>query len=130
MSFSHKAFVFDWRQFNAELAKPLAESLRDGNTKRLIAFGERHLRLLRDPYEGLMLPTNWGEQLSEADIQEVADYVLTKFYNPTEDGGIGDAWLDIEVQLHADEREALLGMPFGEKTHVFDPGRMGSYFQN
>lgn len=60
----------------------------------------------------------------------VADFVLTKYYDPREDRGLGEAWQVVEGRLDAEQRLALLGQPFGPEETPFDPGRMGSYFQD
>jgi hypothetical protein len=130
MSMSHKAFVFDWEAFRGELAPLLAASLEDGDPARLVEFGGRHRESLRDPYEGEPLGDDWAEHLEVGDVQEVADFVLTRYYDPTADGGIGEAWAEIEARLDAGQRLALLGRPFGPEETPFDPGRMGSYFQD
>jgi hypothetical protein len=130
MSMSHKAFVFDWEMFGRELAPLLAASLEDGDTVRLVEFGDRHRHFLRDPYKGERLGENWPGSLGVGGIQEVADFVLTRYYHPTEDGGLGEAWQEIDARLAAEQRLALLGQTFGSEESLFDPGKMGSYFQD
>jgi hypothetical protein len=130
MSMSHKAFVFDWEAFHSELAPLLAASLEDGDLDRLLQFGDRHRHFLRDPYEGERLGENWASTLGVGDTQEVAEFVLTRYYDPTEDGGLGEAWQEIDAHLDAEQRLALLGQPFGSEESPFDPGKMGSYFQD
>lgn len=127
---SHKAFVFDWDNFQSELAPLLESGLRDGDTTRLVDFGDRHFDSLRDPYEGEPLGEDWSESLGAGDVQEVADFLLTRYYDPTQDGGLGEAWLGLEDHLDSEQRQALLGQPFGPEGAPFDPGRMGSYFQD
>jgi hypothetical protein len=130
MAMSHKAFVFDWDAFRGELAPLLAASLGDGDTTRLVEFGHRHHYSLRDPYEGEPLGDNWAGRLRLGDVQEAAEIVLTRYYDPTADGGLGEAWLWLEDHLDAEQRPALLGNQFGPEGAPFDPGRMGSYFQD
>src|SRR4051794_21853672 len=130
MSMSHKAFVFDWGAFHKELAPFLIEALENGDPTRLVEFGDRHRHSLRDPYEGECLGEKWSERLEVGDVQEVADFVLTRYYDATEDRGLSQAWLELESLLDAEQRLALLGRPFGPEEMLFDPGRMGSYFQD
>lgn len=130
MSMSHKAFVFDWNGFQSELAPLLARSLADGDTVRLIEFGSRHQISLREPYEGEPLDPDWIEHLEIGDVQEVADFVLTRYYDPTQDRGLGGLWSVLDDSLDAGQRQALLGRTVGPETEPFDPGRMGSYFQD
>jgi hypothetical protein len=130
MSMSHKAFIFDWDAFQRELAPLLEASLGDGDSTRLIEFGERYRHSLCDPYEGDPLGGEWAGRLGVGDVHEVADFVLTRYYDPTADGGLGEAWLGLEEHLDAEQRMAILGKPFGPARAAFDPGRMGSYFQD
>ena len=130
MSMLHKAFIFHWDAFRTELGPLLAASLHDLDTTRLIEFADRHRRSLRDPYDSERLSENWADQLEVGDVQEVGDFLLTKYYDPKEDRGLGEAWLLLEDSLDAEQRQALLGQPFGPEKARFDPGRIGSYFQN
>ena len=127
---SHKAFLFDWNRFQQELAALLGSCLESDDPASLVAYANDHLDDLKDPYEGEPLDENWAEQMENGDIQEVADYVLTKFYDPTADAGLGDLWMQIENELEASDSSALLGDPFSPTMQLFDPGRMGAYFQS
>jgi hypothetical protein len=108
----------------------LGSNLRDGDTTRLVEFGDRHRESPRDPNEGERLGDDWAGGLGGGDVQEVADFLLTRYYDPTEYLGLGEAWLGLEDRLDAEQRRALLGQPFGPEGATFDPGRMGSYFQD
>lgn len=130
MSMSHKAFAFDWIGFDRELAPTLALALKEDATAPLEAFIDDHLDDLCDPYEGEPLLIDWRALLSVGDVQEVSDFALTKYYRLVEDFGVGDNWLDLSTDLSESQQRALLGEPFGEKGHLFDPGRMGAYFQS
>lgn len=130
MSMSHKAFLFDWSGFQRELAEILASCLKRDDAVELMAFANDHLDELKDPYEGEPIDKSWTNQMQNGDIQEVADFVLTKFYDPTVDAGVGDNWMRIVDELEAPVRSALLGEPFGPPKQPFDPGRMGAYFQS
>lgn len=130
MTMSHKAYWFDWDAFRDQLASRLMSSLANRDAAPLIEFGNAHLASLSDPYEGNPLQSDWADALGAGDVQTAADYVLTKFYRPTEDFGVGDMWLAVEGALSVEQRAALLGKPFGPEPDLFDPGRMGSYFQD
>jgi hypothetical protein len=130
MSMSQKAFVFDWANFQSELAPRLAKSLASDDAAPLVEFATAHLALLRDPDAGGSLDADWIERVDVRDVQVVADHVLTKYYDPADDGGVGDTWLKLDDELQGDARAALLGEPFGPPGRLFDPGRMGSYFQS
>lgn len=128
MSISHKAFALDFTAFERDLAPLLDACLRDDDPEPLIAFIEANRQLLVDPYEGEPLPANWRSLIDVGDVQEYADFALTRYYDPGDDFGLADDW-DSET-LAEDIQSALLGQPFGEGNLRFDPGRMGSFFQN
>jgi hypothetical protein len=47
-----------------------------------------------------------------------------------DDEGLGACWLHVSEWLPQPQRAALLGTSFGPAGNLFDPGRMGSYFQD
>lgn len=123
----HKAFAFDWNAFQGDLAPVLREALSSDAEAELAAFIERHRQSLTDPYEGEPLPEDWSSLMDNRDVQEHGDFALTHYYSPTDDFGIGGSWLALADSFPA--AHALLGTPFGPEHRLFDPGRMGSYFQ-
>ena len=62
-------------------------------------------------------------------MHEYGDFALTRFYDPADDRGVGNAWVGIDASLPEQDRPALLGRPLGRAGREFDPGRQGSYFQ-
>jgi hypothetical protein len=64
------------------------------------------------------------------DVQRLGDVALTRFYDPAADEGLLYAWLPHVEGLPPAVRRALLGTPVGGGGRLFDPGRMGSYFQS
>lgn len=130
MSFSHKAFAFDGHAFERQLAPTLRQALAQGGTSALEAFIDTHRALLKDPYEGEPLSPDWRSQLEAGDVQELADFALTRYYDPKEDFGIGAEWAGLEPDLPGVQRQALLGAVLEAGGQAFDPGRMGSYFQD
>lgn len=126
VSFSHKAFEFDWAAFEREFAPTLGQALKANDAALVEEFIEQHRGALCDPYEGEPLPPDWRSVLEVGDLQELSDFALTRYYLPTQDFGLSDEWTDLsESQM----KMALLGEPFGEPGNSFDPGRMGAYFQ-
>jgi hypothetical protein len=124
MSFNHKAFEFNWPAFSDEMLPWLSEALAADDCERLSAFVDANVSACRNPYDEEPLPLNWREMLEVGDAQELADFALTKYYDPTDDHGLGDAWMELDGALPSDMRAALLGQAIAQ----FDPGRQGSYF--
>jgi hypothetical protein len=130
MSMSHKAYAFDWNAFDRdELSMILPRSLESDDVLPLIRYIDIHLGELKDPYEGEPLDETWQEMLGTKDVHEYADFALTRFYDPDTDLGIGEEWIEIDDSLSECNRNSLLGFPLRSNNNVFDPGRMGSYFQ-
>jgi hypothetical protein len=123
----HKAFAFDWTAFQRHLAPILHDALSSDSIAGLAAFIEHHHQSLTDPYEGQPLPEDWPSLMENGDVQDHGDFALTLYYSPTADFGIGDSWLALSDDSSV--ANALLGEPFGPADNLFDPGRMGAYFQ-
>lgn len=128
----HKAFVFRYSAFKAELLPLLEEALVTGDPSPLAAFIESERESFRDPYEGEPLDDDWQSLLDIADVHQYGDFALTRYYNPTEDIGLGHAWGEVERLLESrlGGSGAILGRPVGAEGVLFDPGKMGSYFQS
>ncbi len=127
MSMNHKAFAFDWNAFQRHLAPLLHEALESGSVAELVRFIESHRQSITDPYEGDPLPEDWTAVMENRDVQDHADIALTLYYSPRADFGIGESWCGFSRGFPA--RQSLLGEPFGPSDNLFDPGRMGAYFQ-
>lgn len=133
MSMEHKAFAFDYDSFNGELGRLLRHSLESGHTEGLVEFIEANRDDLTDPYEGDPLDEDWQEMVETADAHTYGDFALTKYYDPTEDHGLGYDWDTLEELLDAEAgggAPLVLGTPFGPAGKLFDPGKMGSYFRS
>ena len=131
MSMDHKAYAFDYDAFDAELRPVLEGSLRSGDVGPLLGFIREHFAELKDPYEGEPLEGNWQDLLTYEDPQEYGDFALTKYYEPSDNLGVGTDWTALEELLvgELDQRtDFTLGHTVGPPGNVFDPGRMGSYF--
>lgn len=124
MSFDHKAFEFNWQAFSDEMLPWLSDALAADDCERLSAFLDANASACRNPYDGEPLSLDWRAMLEVGDVQELADFALTKYYDPTDDHGLSDAWMELDEALPADMRAALLGQAIAG----FDPGRQGSYF--
>jgi len=128
VSMSHKAYAFDWSAFvRDELHNVLLDALSSGDERGLIRYIEANRHYINDRYGGGPLSADWKDSLGNYDVHEIADFALTRFYDPMENYGIDHYWLDLGFE-HLPEagQAALLGTPLGT---YFDPGRQGSYFQ-
>jgi hypothetical protein len=132
MAMDHKAFVFRYAEFNRDLKPLLVAALVSRDPQQLVAFIDADRPSFRDPYEGETLPANWQALLETKDVDEFGDFVLTKYYDPREDIGLGRDWQEIQQALEDafGMSGGILGQPLGVGEHIFDPGKMGSYFQS
>lgn len=132
MSIEHKAFIFDYEMFELELKDILELAIDSNDSTGLKQFIDLNINDITDPYEGERLSENWYEMLESENAQHYGDFALTKFYNPTEDIGLGYEWIKIEDMLsnNIGESISILGKPIGKIDNYFDPGKMGSYFQS
>jgi hypothetical protein len=129
----HKAFLFDYEQFERELLPTLEASLKTQEITSLRSFITSNLDALSDPYEGDLLDDNWEGMVEPRDVHQYGDFALTKYYDPCSDIGLGDVWEGVQQFMAADLTSALspiLGRVIGPETSPFDPGKMGSYFQS
>jgi hypothetical protein len=122
MSFSHKAFAFSWESFAEELTPLLSQALASERDAALEAFIERNISACSSPYDGEPLGSNWKELLEVGTTQELGDFALTKYYEPTQDFGLGEAWGELEAALLAPQRAALLGTAFGQPGSLLTQG--------
>ena len=129
MSMDHKAYAFNWTRFDLDLHPLLVDALAANDTTELEAFTDQHRQELTDPYEGAPLPEDWRAMLENRDVHEFGDFALTRHYNPRDEWGVGEEWMELSEQLSEAAVGALLGSPVGPPEARFDPGRLGSYFQ-
>jgi len=133
MTIDHKAFVFDEAAFASELRPILEESLRTRSSYALVEFIDSRIGGLRNPYDGELLDQDWRESVETSDVDTFGDFALTKYYDPTKDIGLGGDWESAQAFLIAklgNIESPVLGRPVVCGTAIFDPGKMGSYFQS
>lgn len=130
MSMCHKAFILDYGPFEREIAPILFEALLAGDSRDLAKFIDANQQSLALPWDASPLPSAWRTVVGSRDVQQVADIVLTKYYDADEDHGLQEHWTAVSERLPNEARLSLLGEPFGPTTMLFDPGRMGAYFQD
>jgi hypothetical protein len=134
MSMSHKAFVFDHARFERELRERLLAALASDDARPLDAFINANREMLRDPYEGEPLSPDWRATFRPSDVQAYADFALTKYYDPSDDLGLGTDWQDANEALEQAGLggDMLLGTALTTPDGAlgFDPGRQGAYFQS
>jgi hypothetical protein len=125
----HKAYAFDWTRFGRGLRPTFDLALYNDHPDVLEAYIDRHWRKLTDPYEGEPLTEDWRELLEAGDVQELADFAMTRYYQVRENCGIGYSWMQLSEELPEPIAAALLGYAYPIDNATFDPGRMGAYFQ-
>lgn len=128
----HKAFLFDYINFDRELRPILEDALVSGDCGGLVSFIVAHLHDLRDPYESEALGDAWETMIETQDAHQYGDFALTKYYNPAADIGLGATWQNVQELVAADPAltvSPILGSTIGPQNDPFDPGKMGAYFQ-
>lgn len=132
MSSEHKAFIFDYSDFESQLKAILENALASGDSSSIKRYIAENLAHLKDPYEGEMLNENWESMLEIQDPHQYGDFALTKFYDALEDIGLGYDWESIQDLLShkSNCKTIILGLPIGLDNNYFDPGKLGSYFQS
>jgi hypothetical protein len=132
MSSEHKAFIFDYLDFEIQLKDILENALKNGEISSLKKYIIDKIVYLKDPYEGEQLNNDWESMLEIKDPHQYGDFALTKFYNPHEDIGIGYDWDTVQNILSSKPacKAIILGSPVGSDNNYFDPGKLGSYFQS
>jgi hypothetical protein len=142
VSIDHKAWLFDYRAFERELADTLYGALQTGDGRALKAFIDRHSGELTDQWTEERFGPDWEEELrrrpgkppAEYDVQDYGDIALTKYYDVSDSRGLSYDFDAVHAYLAglpalADVADALIcGYPFGPAGRPFDPGRMGTGF--
>lgn len=133
MSMEHKAYIFDFDTFSREL-KPIMEAgLQSGSIDQIRAFIHSNKSSLCDPYEGEPLEDDWEDMIEDKDIHQYGDFAITKYYSPQQDKGMGYDWEDLQKIVLTGtgmKHSPILGVPLESDDNIFDPGKMGSYFQD
>ncbi len=101
----------------------MSEALSAEDRESFVRFVDANLTHCLSPYDGSALSPSWKDLLEVGDAQELADFALTKYYDPADDHGLGETWVEEEAALPENMRPALLGHPIAH----FDPSRQGSY---
>jgi hypothetical protein len=133
MSIDHKAYLFRYDQFQEELADLVLRSLRTGELGPLRTFINRHRASLTDHATEEPLADDWEEEYGqEPDVQRYADLALTRYYDLTDNLGLGYGFDALLAYLRTVSRLArhadglICGSLFGPKGKRLDPGRMGT----
>lgn len=133
MGSEHKAYIFDFNKFSKELKPILELALASGEIESLRNFIISNKSHLCDPYEGEPLADNWEGMIEVKDAEQYGDFALTKYYDPLTDQGLGYFWENIAtiISEHSNSSYAtILGEPLGTADCYFDPGKLGSFFQD
>lgn len=127
----HKAFLFDYRKFEYELLPVLQDALLINECNTLICFIQQNIDFLTDPYEGVPLNDDWKGMIETEDAHQYGDFALTRYYDPTDDIGLGMSWQNIRELIPTERPTSpILGSFIGPDGNPFDPGKMGAYFQS
>jgi hypothetical protein len=137
MSICHKAYLFRFDEFEAELSDILYDALGSGDVEPLRAFIHQHRAALTDLWTAEPLPESWEDRFlndpnRKGDVQAYADVALTKYYNLTEDWGLIyqfdalGAYLKSVPEWEDDGDTLICGYLFGPGGKRLDPGRMGT----
>ncbi|UPZ16628.1 hypothetical protein [Flavobacterium humidisoli] len=129
----HKSFLFNTSAFTKELSEIILTAGETDNEKLLISFINQNLNDLKSPYSGEELTAEWIEELETEDIQELADFAMTKYYNPDEELGLSYSWELLlesfdELDLKFNNEYYILGKSLDSENFTLDPGRMGLGF--
>ena len=132
MPMEHKAYLFDYIGFAQELKPILEQALATRSAEKLVQFIDTHLGSLRHPDEGTTLDDHWRSLIEQGNPDEYGDFALTRYY-VSDNIGLGYEWEEVQDIISAArpdlERSPLLGETIGPTNHLFDPGKLGSYFQ-
>lgn len=126
----HKAFLFDESSYAREFAPILKKALEINDINSIRHFVNSHISLIKDPYEGNLLDSDWETLVEIKDAEQYGDFALTKYYDPTQDIGLGHFWSDISDILGSGLSHLALGEVIRSGNKIFDPGKMGSYVQS
>lgn len=129
----HKAFLFNTKGFEQELCSLIIASGGKNDPEPLREFIMNRMGRVRSVYTGELLDHDWEDELEVGNVQELADFSMTCFYDPDEDRGLAYAWDDLlenlkELPTSFDHEYVLLGRPVGSGTFQLDPGGMGMGF--
>jgi hypothetical protein len=132
MAMEHKAYAFDYQSFDRELRSMLESALMRDDPSELEKFIDGQRALLKDPYEGDPLEDGWRGLIETKDSHQYGQFALTKYYDPVQEMGLGDQWIDVQDLLlkQAGTDAPVLGRPIGPADRLFDPWKLGSYFQS
>ncbi|MNK69436.1 hypothetical protein D3C87_888240 [compost metagenome] len=135
MSMEHKSFLFNTSAFTKELSEIILTAGETNNEELLISFINQNLDHLKSPYSGEELTSEWLEELETEDIQELADFAMTKYYNPDEELGLSYVWESLlelfdDLDLKYNREYYILGESLNFKNFILDPSKMGLGFVN
>lgn len=127
----HKSFLFDTKGFELELCDTVIASGENDELRLLKQYIVNNIGKIRSPYTGEFLDDDWEDELELGNVQELADFALTKFYSPEEEFGLSYSWdslLEALKQLLTtiNPEYWVLGYPVESEKFRLDPGGMGT----
>jgi hypothetical protein len=127
----HKAYVFDFEPFEQELMPLLEQAVAGGGVEPLLPFLDQHRSELQWT-RTIPLPQDLHAWCRQAGPQEVGGLALTAYYDVKENIGIGADWWSAQDTLArlGEDPDILCGWVLQKSGALFDPGGLGSYFQD
>ncbi|RAT96299.1 hypothetical protein [Brevibacillus sp. Leaf182] len=126
----HKAFLFDTSGFDRELRKIIITSGENNDPNSLIEYIMNNKGKIRSVYTGELLEIDWQNELELGNVQELADFALTRFYSPEDDSGLSYSWDGVLEALKMlptrfNPEYCVLGRSIESEKFRLDPGGMG-----
>lgn len=126
----HHAFLFDTERYHDGMEDLILDASRFGNTDVLEKYIDENRDSLKSPYTADPLDENWRDELVNGDVQELADFILTRCYDPEGDIGLGEDWEALcgameELDLSGGTEYYFVGEEIQRGNFVLDPSGMG-----
>lgn len=120
----HKAYHFDTKRFNRELAPIILESGSKNDPGPLKKYLEKNFAWLRLSF---IEKKKIKENLGDHDIQTLADIALTTFYSPEEKLGLSYSWDSLleafkKLPLEFAVEYYIIGKPLKNEIFTLAPG--------
>src|SRR5438876_7267037 len=89
MAIEHKAWLFDYRRFDREMAGILYRALESDEIGELAAFIDQHRTTMTNQWTEEPLDADWRDGIECMDAPSLGDEALTRYYHFTAEIGLG-----------------------------------------